>query len=77
MSARTADAFQARPTRALAAGRGACPTLIVLLSAGLVGAQTTVTLDPAGDSTEQYELSHAISEAGTSPIDQIRALSST
>jgi thiol-disulfide isomerase/thioredoxin len=48
------------------------------LLAGLLTAQTTstttVTLDPAGDGKEQYELSQAVSEAGTSSIDLIRAL---
>jgi thiol-disulfide isomerase/thioredoxin len=37
-------------------------------------AQTTTTLDPAGDSKEQYELAQAVTEAGTSAIDLIRAL---
>ena len=67
-------AFQTRPARASAAGRGACPTLILFIWVGLLGAQTSTTLDPAGDAREQYELSQAVSEAGTSSIDRIRAL---
>ena len=41
----------------------------------LIRAQTATptTLDPAGDSKEQYELAQAVSEAGTSAIDRIRA----
>jgi thiol-disulfide isomerase/thioredoxin len=50
---------------------------LAILFAGLLAplclAQTT-TLDPAGDGKEQYELAQALSEAGTSAIDRIRAL---
>jgi len=45
-----------------------------VLFASLLTAQTTVTLDPAGDAQEQYALSQAVSEAGNSSIDRIRAL---
>ena len=38
------------------------------------GADHGARLDPAGDAKEQYELSQAVSEAGTSSIDLIRAL---
>src|SRR5580700_8294237 len=47
---------------------------ILFLFAGLLPAQTTITLDPAADAQEQYALSQAVSEAGTSSIDRIRAL---
>jgi thiol-disulfide isomerase/thioredoxin len=46
------------------------PLVVALLVTLLSRAQTT----PAGDSTEQYELSQAVSEAGASSIDLIRAL---
>jgi thiol-disulfide isomerase/thioredoxin len=39
----------------------------------LIQAQTTATLDPQADAKEQYELSQAVSEAGASSIDRIRA----
>jgi thiol-disulfide isomerase/thioredoxin len=44
------------------------------LLASLLAAQTTANLDPAGDAKEQYELAQAVSEAGASSIDLIRAL---
>jgi thiol-disulfide isomerase/thioredoxin len=49
-----------------------CP--ILFLFAGLLPAQTTITLDPAADAQEQYALSQAVTEAGNSSIDRIRAL---
>jgi thiol-disulfide isomerase/thioredoxin len=36
-------------------------------------AQTTATINPEGDAKEQYELSQAVSEAGASSVDRIRA----
>jgi thiol-disulfide isomerase/thioredoxin len=51
-----------------------CGQTIPFLFASLLTAQTTVTLDPAGDAQEQYALSQSVSEAGTSSIDRIRAL---
>jgi thiol-disulfide isomerase/thioredoxin len=46
----------------------------VFLVASLLTAQTTATLDPAGDAQEQYALAQAVSEAGNSSIERIRAL---
>jgi thiol-disulfide isomerase/thioredoxin len=52
------------------------PRVILLASliTSLSQAQTTATLDPAGDAKEQYELSEALGEVGTSSIDLIRVL---
>ncbi|HEY3822917.1 MAG TPA: TlpA disulfide reductase family protein [Bryobacteraceae bacterium] len=52
---------------------------LLLQSATQINAQTAVKLDPAGDASsgdakEQYDLSLAISEAGASSIDLIRAI---
>jgi thiol-disulfide isomerase/thioredoxin len=52
---------------------------LLLQSATQIIAQTAVTLNPAGDASagddkEQYDLSAAVSEAGASSIDLIRAI---
>jgi thiol-disulfide isomerase/thioredoxin len=50
------------------------PALFAILFTSPIYAQTTATIDPQGDAKEQFELSQAVSEAGTSSIDRIRAL---
>ena len=45
------------------------PALFTLV----IHAQTTATINPEGDSKEQYDLSQAVSEAGASSVDRIRA----
>jgi thiol-disulfide isomerase/thioredoxin len=56
-------------------GRAFVPLVILSPALWLVlaHAQTTVAVDPAADAKEQYELSQAVSEAGASSIDRIRA----
>jgi thiol-disulfide isomerase/thioredoxin len=49
------------------------PLCGLVLFAPAVQAQTTAALDPEADSRAQFELSQAVSEAGTSSIDRIRA----
>jgi thiol-disulfide isomerase/thioredoxin len=48
------------------------PSLLALIALQSQ-AQTSITIDPAGDVKEQFELSEAVSEAGASSIDLIRA----
>jgi len=48
--------------------------VIALPGRAQTAAASTATLDPAGDVKEQYELSQAVGEVGTSSIDLIRVL---
>jgi thiol-disulfide isomerase/thioredoxin len=61
-------------TRACRVGTHAAAVLVILFIAPLIQAQTTATINPEGDAKEQFELSQAVSEAGTSAIERIRAL---
>jgi thiol-disulfide isomerase/thioredoxin len=82
-----ADLSCKAPSGSSAAGPKPCPTIdnrrwsrrrglaavIGIFFTPLIHAQTTVTVDPEGDAKEQYELSQAVSEAGASAVDRIRA----
>jgi len=46
---------------------------LAILCTPFVHAQTTTAVDPEGDSKEQFELAQAVSEAGASAVDRIRA----
>jgi thiol-disulfide isomerase/thioredoxin len=47
--------------------------VLAILFTPLIHAQTTATANPEADAKEQYELSQAVSEAGASAVDRIRA----